>query len=118
MKKLFILMLLAVGVTFAAELSLGIRIGPPPRPRVIRVRPVSPGPNLVWVDGYWYPVGRHYRWHNGYYTRPHYQGAHWVTPRHDGQRYYAGYWEGTRGRYEHDHHWDREHNRDFREEHH
>ena len=99
MKKLLVLMLLAVGTMFAVDLSLGIRIGPPPRPRVIRVRPVSPGPNLVWVDGYWYPVGGHYRWHNGYYTRPHYEGAHWVAPRHDGERYYAGYWDGSRGRY-------------------
>jgi hypothetical protein len=118
MKKLFILMLLAVGVSCAAELSLGIRIGPPPRPRVIHVRPVSPGPNHVWVDGYWYPVGGRYRWHNGYYTRPHYEGAHWVAPRHDGERYYGGYWDGAHGRYEHDHHWDHDHNRDFHEEHH
>jgi hypothetical protein len=118
MKKLLVLLLLAVGTMFAVDLSLGVRIGPPPRPRVIRVRPVSPGPNLVWVDGYWYPVGSHYRWHNGYYTRPHYEGALWVAPRHDGERYYAGYWNGPRGRYEHDHHWDHEHNRDYREDHH
>ncbi len=25
--------------------------------------PISP----VWVGGYWYPVGGHYRWHDGYW---------------------------------------------------
>ena len=43
---------------------------------------------------------------------PPYAGAHWVVPRHDGERFYAGYWEGNRGRVEHDHRWDRDHDRD------
>lgn len=118
MKKLLALMLLAAGVTFAADLSLGIRIGPPPPPRVVRVRPVAPGPDYVWVDGYWYPVEGHYRWHEGYWSRPAYPAARWVAPRHDGERYYNGYWEGERGRVEHDHRSDRDRNRDYREERH
>jgi hypothetical protein len=96
-----------------AQISLGIRIGPPPAPRVLAVRPVTPGPDYFWVDGYWYPVGGHYRWHGGYWTRPPYEGAHWVVPHHDGQQYFAGYWDGPHGRIEHDHRWDHDHDRDY-----
>jgi hypothetical protein len=95
-----------------AQVSVGIEFGAPPPPRVIRVRPVQPGPEFLWVDGYWYPDGHRYRWHNGYWTRPPYGGARWIGPRHEGGRYYAGYWDGDHGRFDHDHHWDRNHDRD------
>jgi hypothetical protein len=110
---LLVLMLLWVGSGVHAQVSIGIRIGPPPAPRVVRVQPPRPAPNFVWIEGYWYPVGSHYRWHNGYWTRPPYEGARWVGPRHDGERFYAGYWDGERGRLEHDHRWDRNKDRDF-----
>ena len=113
---LFAAILLAAGSAFGAQVSVGIRIGPPPRPRVVRVLPVRPGPEYVWVQGYWHPVGRHYRWLPGYWTRPPYAGARWVVPHHDGHRFFAGYWEGERGRIEHDHRWDRDRNRDYRGE--
>jgi len=78
-------------------------IGAPPPPRVVAVVLPSPAPEYVWVTGYWYPVGRHYKWHEGYWTRPPYEGARWIPPRHDGERYYTGHWEGDGGRVEHDH---------------
>jgi hypothetical protein len=109
-KKLLSLMLLAVGMVFG-QVSIGIRIGPPPAPRVVRVRPVAPGPDYAWVDGYWYVVSGKYRWHDGYWTRPPYVGAHWVGPHHDGERFFDGYWEGAHGRVEHDHRWDKDHDR-------
>jgi hypothetical protein len=65
------------------------------------------------VEGYWYPVGHTYKWHDGYWTRPPYAGAHWVVPHHDGQHYYSGYWDGEHGRREHDHRWDHDRDRDF-----
>ena len=34
-----------------------------------------------------------------------------VQPRHDGQQYFDGYWEGDRGQVTHDHRWDRDKNR-------
>ena len=108
------MLLAAVSVT-NAQVSLGIRIGPPPRPRVVRVLPARPGADFVWVDGYWYPVGKHYKWHEGYWSRPPYAGARWVAPHHDGQQYYAGYWDGDHGHLEHDHRWDRDRNRDYRD---
>ena len=94
-----------------AQVAVGIRIGPPPPLRAVAVVPAQPGPDFVWVGGYWYPVGGHYRWHAGYWSRPPYSGARWVGPRHDGERFYGGYWEGERGRVEHDHRWDHDHDR-------
>jgi hypothetical protein len=105
--------LLLVGVSASgAQISVGINIGPPPPPRVVRVLPPTPGPDFVWIEGYWYPVGRHYKWHEGYWTRPPYVGAHWVGPHHEGGQFFAGYWDGDRGRLEHDHHWDHDRDRD------
>jgi WXXGXW repeat (2 copies) len=98
---------------FGAQISIGIQIGAPPRPRVVRVLPRRPGPEFIWIQGYWYPVGRSYRWHEGYWTLPPYVGARWVSPRYDGSFFYVGYWNGPRGRFEHDHHWDHEKDRDF-----
>ncbi len=96
-----------------AQISVGIFIGAPPPPRVVRVLPPEPSPDYVWVQGYWYPVGRRYVWHGGYWTRPPYEGARWVMPRYEGHRYYEGYWDGPRGRFEHDHRWDHARGRDF-----
>ena len=110
MKKITALLLLAAGMA-VSQVSVGIRIGAPPPPRVIAVAPARPGPEFIWVQGYWYPAGSRYRWHEGYWTRPPYGGARWVEPRHDGERFYNGYWDGDRGRRDHDHHWDRDHDR-------
>jgi hypothetical protein len=116
--KLIVFTLLAAGAAFA-QFSIGVRIGAPPPVRVLRVQPRSPGADYSWVAGYWYPVGNHYKWHDGYWTRPAYTGARWVEPHHDGQQYFAGYWEGERGQVAHDHRWDRghDHNRDFNRDH-
>jgi len=105
-------MLLATGSLVHAQISVGIVIAAPPPPRAVVVMTERPDPDSVWVGGYWYPVENHYKWHEGYWTRPPYEGAHWVAPRHDGERYHAGYWEGDRGRVEHNHHWDKEDGRD------
>jgi hypothetical protein len=115
MKQKLMALLLLTGSAGFAQFSVGIRIGPPPPPRVVRVVPTSPGPGYLWVEGYWYPVGSHYRWHDGYWTRPAYDGARWMGPRYEGNQFYQGYWEGSRGRYNHDHRWDKDHHeRDHR----
>jgi len=64
--SLFAGALLFGGSAMSAQVSVGISIGAPPPPRVVRVHPVTPGPGYFWVDGYWYPVGRRYVWHEGY----------------------------------------------------
>src|SRR5215475_7851019 len=33
-------------------------------------RPVSPGPDYIWIDGDWTWGGGGYHWHNGYWGRP------------------------------------------------
>jgi hypothetical protein len=110
-------LLLAAPSAANAQVSFGVTIGPPPAPRPYRVAP-RPGPDYVWIEGYWYPQGGHYRWHTGYWTRPPYAGAYWVEPYHDGRRFVSGYWEGSRGRLEHDHRWDHEGRRDERRDDH
>ena len=104
--------LLASSCVASAQIAVGIRIGAPPAPRVVAVVPAQPGPEFTWIGGYWYPAGGHYRWHEGYWSRPPYEGARWVGPRHDGQRFYNGYWEGSHGRVGHNHKWDHDHDRD------
>lgn len=116
-KALLTGMLLAAGTLFGYQVSIGIRIGAPPPVRVLRVRPPSPGAEYLWIDGYWYPVNGHYKWHAGYWTRPPYPGAHWVVAHHDGERFFDGYWDGDRGRRDHDHKWDRDHDRDYGRDH-
>jgi len=114
MRRLLVLTLLFAALAFG-QVSIGIRIGAPPPPRVVRVVPRSPGPEYVWIAGYWYVVGNRWRWHDGYWTRPPYPGAHWVAARHDGERFFEGYWQGDRGRFEHDHRWDHDRDRDYRD---
>ena len=94
-----------------AQVSFGIHIGEPPAPRAYVVAP-RPGPDYVWVEGYNYPEGGHYRWHDGYWTRPPYEGAYWVEPYHVGGQYYTGRWEGNGRVVVHDHRWDRGNQRD------
>ena len=110
--------LLITGSVVSAQtsVSIGVQIGPPPPPRVVYVAPPPPPqPEYVWVEGYWYPVDRHYVWHDGYYTRPPYPGARWISARYDRNMYYAGYWQGPSGVVVvHDHRWDGDHDRDFR----
>src|SRR6185369_3864130 len=88
--SLMVVMLLSCEPAFS-QVSFGIRIGPPPPPRIVRVLPRRPGPNYVSVNGYWYPRGNRYRWHDGYWARPPYPGAQWVAPRYDRQVYIEGY---------------------------
>jgi len=95
-----------------AQISFDVHLGtPPPAPRAYRV-PAQPGPDYVWVEGYWYPVNGRYEWHNGYWTRPPYDGAYWVAPYYENGEYYSGHWEGDRGEVHHSHEWDRSRDRD------
>ena len=96
-----------------AQITFGIRIGEPPPARAYRV-PRQPGPDYVWIEGYQYPQGSHYRWHDGYWTRPPYEGAYWVEPYYFRGEYFAGQWEGRRPNMGHNHRWDRGRQRDER----
>jgi hypothetical protein len=100
--KLLALALLAGSSLFAAPgvevpanaVVIGIELGAPPRPpHVHYVRPPLPGPNYVWVSGFYEPVGNQYRWREGYWAQRPYPHAAWVAPRYRGHRYYPGYWK-------------------------
>jgi len=119
--KTWIGTLLLAGTLFAgapaafSQVSIGIQIGAPPPPQVIAVRPPCPDPEdneFVWINGYWYPADGHYYWHRGYWTRPPYVGAVWIVPHYAEGHYYAGYWRGPHGRFEHNHDWDQDSDRD------
>lgn len=107
--KLFALLLFAGGSLLAqSRWSIGIGIGvpyyaPPPPPPMMYYTPPCPGPDYMWVPGYYYPRGGRYAWRGGYWTRPPFAGAFWVEPRYDDHRYYSGYWE----RGDRDWDWDR-----------
>jgi WXXGXW repeat (2 copies) len=102
------MLLLGASVTHAQG-SVGIKIGPPPFPRIVSsAGQVRPGKDFVWIGGYWYPVEGHYVWRDGYWTRRPYPGADWVPPHHNGQLYFPGYWEGKRARAERDRRSDRD----------
>jgi hypothetical protein len=97
----------------SAQVSIGVQIGAPPPPRVVRVQSARPGPDFVWVDGYWYASGRKWKWHEGYWTRAPFAGARWIAPRYEGGKWFDGYWEGGERRIPHDHRWDHDRDRDF-----
>ena len=107
--------LLLVTAPAHAQVSIGVTIGAPPPPRAYHVAP-RPGPEFVWVEGYWYPVGRRWAWHDGYWTRPPFDGAYWVEPYWDGRLWVEGYWYTPRGDFRHDHRWDRDRRRDSERE--
>ena len=75
------------GVVYANEAP------PPLRSEVIVA---TPGPDYVWVPGYWGWGGSAYAWTAGTWTRPPHAHASWVTPR---------WYHGTRGWYSVAGHW-------------
>ena len=55
---------------------------------VTYVRPVSPGPGYVWIDGEWEFSGSNYHWREG----------SWQQPR-EGRSWKSGYWENNKKGY-------------------
>ena len=70
----------------------------PPPPVKVEVRPVSPGPGFVWIDGFWGYEGGHHIWQAGRWEKPPRANAHYVAPRWDrkGNQYAfrEGHWKG------------------------
>ena len=69
--------------------------GPPPTP-VREDRPAPPGPQAVWVSGYWHWTGMQYAWIPGHWDAPP-PGATWNAPVYtarDGKYFYeSGGWK-------------------------
>ncbi|MDR3670755.1 MAG: hypothetical protein P4L36_07920 [Holophaga sp.] len=72
--------------------------GPPPMRR--EFRPPQPGPDVVWVGGYWDRDGDRWAWREGRWDRGERRGDRWVTPvyrrERGGYRYEPGHWSSHR----------------------
>lgn len=83
----------------AAEINLDINLqGPPPPRREVVVEQGRPGPDYVWVEGYWDGAPGRYTWVGGHWDRPPHPGMRWSSPRwerdHDGHyRQVRGGWQ-------------------------
>ena len=92
---LFVSMVFGVGsATSDAATRVYVRVGPPAT--VVQVRPVSPGPRYVWVEGYQRWDGRAYVWVPGRWAVPPRVRAVWVPGRwvheHRGWYFVEGHW--------------------------
>ena len=94
-------LLLTVAFTVPTFAQVSLYIGSAPPPLRYERRGNAPGPGYAWVDGYWQPNGRHYRWVAGGWNQPPYEGAHWNHPHYDHRR--QG-WELHEGHWDHDDH--------------
>jgi hypothetical protein len=80
-----------------AEVSVNIVIDappPPPRHEVVIERD-RPGPNYVWVDGYWDGAPGHYVWVAGRWDHPPHPNGKWFAPHWDKDR--DGHYHMTKG---------------------
>lgn len=86
------LFILFFGFSLSSSAQVYVRVCPPPP---VVVRPPSPHPGHVWVDGEWFYNGRSYQWRDGYWMapRPHQQWVpgQWKMTRR-GYRWIPGHW--------------------------
>jgi hypothetical protein len=92
MKTTFKNLLVTAGVaglmfsgTALADISINVGIeGPPPPPRrEVIVESSRPGPDYVWVGGFWDGQPGHYSWSAGHWDRPPHAHASWMAPHWD-----------------------------------
>jgi hypothetical protein len=80
--------------------SRGVVVSGPPPPAVAEARTAPPGPNAVWLDGYWHWTGAQYAWIPGHWEQPP-PGAAWYGPRYvssEGSHFYEpGGWRSPGG---------------------
>lgn len=76
--------------------DVGIEVGGPPPGIRAEVAVTSPGPEYVWVPGYWdWAAARaDWVWVPGVWQRPPHRRAVWVAPRYHNRR---GHWAYTHG---------------------
>jgi hypothetical protein len=81
-----------------ADISVNLQIdGPPPPRHEVVLEGNRPGPDYLWIAGYWDGYPGHYVWVGGHWDRPPHGHGHWVAPRwerdHDGHyRQIKGGW--------------------------
>ena len=98
---------LALALAAAACETMGgagfVYVESAPPPVRYEVVTVAPGPEYVWISGYWVYSGVQYMWVSGRWDRPPSGYTVWVRPRYERQRggwlYKPGHWDsGGRGR--------------------
>ena len=83
------------GAAYSASAQIYIKV----RPVVpVRVRPVAPGPQAIWIDEEWKPNGKAYVYAGGYWATPPHQGfiwipGHWKRHPEYGEYWIAGHWK-------------------------
>src|ERR1700741_1007879 len=78
--RLLFVMVLALGMASTAQSSVfvSVAIAPPPIP--VYAQPVCPGPNYIWVPGYWaWDADGGYYWVPGYWTLAPFGVALWAA---------------------------------------
>lgn len=70
-------------LTTNAQIIIKVRPGPP----VVRVRPVSPGPRHIWINGEYILQGNRYIYTDGY----------WAVPPPNYRYWKEGHWKKRRG---------------------
>ena len=96
--------LLAIALTVLAgpaSAQVSVYIGGAPPPLRFEARSAAPGPGFAWVQGYWAPNGRHYRWVAGRWDHAPYEGAVWTHPHYD---HYQQGWQLHEGHWDHEDH--------------
>jgi hypothetical protein len=61
---------LAVVIASPSYAQISVYIGSPPPAIVYEEAPPPPDPGFIWIEGYWRPVGHHYKWVRGRWERP------------------------------------------------
>jgi hypothetical protein len=96
MRRIFLTVLfgVALGIGTANAAEVVVRVAPPRA--MVEHRPVRPGPNYVWINGYHRWDGNAYRWEGGRWEMPPRHHAVWVAPRwehrHGGYVFVEGRW--------------------------
>ena len=95
---LVLIAIAAVPFRAASEVSVGVgvSVGYPPPPLPLYLQPPIPGPDYIWIPGYWAWGDDGYYWVPGYWELPPYFGALW-TPGYWGwfggvYVFHVGYW--------------------------
>jgi hypothetical protein len=81
------------------NIGIGVDAAPPP-PRHEVVVGVAPGPDYIWVDGYWDGTPGNYVWVKGHWDRPPHAHGVWVAPHWDKDR--DGHYHQTKGEWRDD----------------
>ncbi len=77
------------------SINVGLDLAPPPPRQEVIVERNRPGPDYVWVGGFWDGTPGHYRWSPGHWDRPPHAHAVWSAPHWDRDR--DGHYHQVRG---------------------